>query len=898
MTYKIPAEPGVYKFIDKEGMVLYIGKAINLRNRVKSYFQNSKEKSVRTQKMIEQISDVQFITVDSDLEAILLETNLIKELRPKYNILMRDDKNFVYIKVHFEDDYPRISIVRKVEKDNAKYFGPKTAKWKVEKTFDLLHRIFPFRNCKLQINWKDGNVEINNKVIKYPCLEYHIKRCSAPCIGNINPTDYKVMIDQIISFLSGKHDVVINGLKEKMMIFAKEKKFEQAAKIRDQILAVEDIMEKQKISSPDHIDQDLISFISENGNIYFNLFMIRDGRLVNQENFTFEGELSPLDKGDKGDLDPEIYESFIKQYYETAADIPKEILISKKLEEQDLIEKWLTDLKGSKVKIIIPQKGQKNKLLELSQKNAQNFANQNKTKFEQEKVRTENAPSDLKDILVKEGLEIKTIDRIECYDISHLAGTHTVGSMVVFENGKAKPSDYRQFKIKNLENGQIDDCKSIEEVLTRRLKYLSDSKEKLEIYKKSDFDLPQGYAVRRAKKVDLTRINEFMVDFSWKTQESPENFYVLTKDKKVIGCARLTYKEKNKFGHIRYVYVDKKYRGQKIALKLVKKVIQESVSDLIYMTCRKNLAPYYCQLLFTTEKNIPDEFQGNLERTAKRAEEGAVLLKYDDDRQVGHFHTRKARKNDLESIFKLRKDWGRDNNWIKSEEGFFVLERETMRGKKVIGTVALVKRDELHHEIISLIIDEKYRGQKLSDLLLNKVIEECPLPTVYLLCKPEIKDIYLAKGFQELNVTPKAFESSIQCCKENYNEDSVILIYDKYKNTVKKDESFYSRPDLIVVDGGKGQLSSAQFAMDNLNLNIPIIGLAKQNEEIVISGQRLAVSEQSHNYEVGKLESENFQSILLPKNSQALQLLQRIRDEAHRFAISFNRKLRTKNLIN
>ena len=326
---KIPGCPGIYKMIDKEGRVLYIGKAKNLKKRVSSYFRQSKDKGVRINKMIQQITDIQFITVDSELEAILLETNLIKELRPKYNILMRDDKNFVYIKINQNEDFPTLEIVRKVQKDGAKYFGPKTAKWKVEKTFDLLHKIFLFRNCQLGIFWRgDHQIDITNKVIKYPCLEYHIKRCCAPCIGLINKEEYKKMINSIIDFLNGKYEDVLEKLKEDMMQAAAEKKFEIAAKLRDQLLAVQDIMQKQKISSPDQINQDLISFVVKNAKIFFNLFMVRDGKLINQENFIFETTVLTKDSGLGGmTIDAEIYEAFIEQYYVTAADIPNEILI-------------------------------------------------------------------------------------------------------------------------------------------------------------------------------------------------------------------------------------------------------------------------------------------------------------------------------------------------------------------------------------------------------------------------------------------------------------------------------------------------------------------------------------------------------------------------------------------
>ena len=721
-TKKLPSSPGIYKFIDKEGRVLYIGKAKNLKKRVTSYFQKTKDRTVRIQKMLEHVADLQYITVDSELEAILLETNLIKELKPKYNILMRDDKNFVYIKIHQDDDFPRISIVRKIERDKAKYFGPKTAKWKVEKTFDLLHKIFPFRNCGLQIFEKDGNLEIKNKVIKYPCLEYHIKRCLAPCIGNISKEEYKKMIDGIIDFLSGRHETILKKLKEDIMTAASEKNFEKAAKLRDQLFAVEDIMEKQKISSPDQVDQDLISFEIYKENIYFNIFMVRNGKLINQENFIFEN------KGDLESLPSEIYESFIKQYYVQTADIPKEILISEELEEQEFIENWLSNLKGNKVKITVPQKGKKNKLLELSQKNAENFTKQNQIKFEQEKERTQGACEELVKILGENNLEIKNnAKRIECYDISHLSGTHTVGSMVVFEKGKAKNADYRHFNIKSLEKGQIDDFKAIEEVLGRRLKYLSQQTNRSICHNK--------YQIRKIKKSEISK---------------------LIKD-------------------------------------------------------------------FKIKIDIPTE----------------------------------------------------------STE-FFTMKNDK---KEIIGLTALIQRDKNHYEILPPTLNKPYQLKNFEEVLINKAIEECPLDNIYINAEKNKKDFYIKKGFEELQLTPEIFNKSSAFVLSQTNK-RITLIYSKSKHTKDQDASFTSMPDLIIIDGGKGQLSSATFAMTSLNLNIPMIALAKKEEEIYLPGRAALFTRRSFS-EGGQCGS----------TSHILHLLQRIRDEAHRFAITFNRQKRTKNLI-
>lgn len=875
--------------IDKEGRVLYVGKAKNLKKRVHSYFQDYKEKTIRTKKMVEQVNDIQYITVDNELEAILLETNLIKELRPKYNILMKDDKNFVYIKVDSSDDFPTISIVRKVERDGAKYFGPKTSKWKVEKTFDLLHKLFPFRNCKLKIDWDSTNngedqynVIISNKTIKYPCLEYHIKRCAAPCLGIVKPEEYKKMIDQIINFLSGKHEEILNKLKEEMILAAKDRKFEIAAKLRDQVLAIEDVMEKQKISSPNDVDQDLISYVIKNNSIFFNLFMVRSGKLINQENFIFETkETLPLDKGGWGDLSDspsEIYESFIKQYYSEAADIPKEILIAGSMEEQDFIEHWLSNLKGSKVKITIPQKGDKNKLLELSLKNAENYAKDHISKFESEKKRTIDAAMNLAKILQENGLQTSNdLKRIECYDISHLSGTYTVASMVVFEKGKPKNDHYRHFNIRTLENGQIDDFKSMEEVLTRRLKYLKNSPtDKGDL---GGFALPSSYKISKATEKDLPKINEFMKSEGWGEKKHNDEFVILKNNKKEIkGCVRIKYKGEKKLAHICNVFINEDLRGSKLGLALVKAMMEKCTNDQIYIICRASLVPYYTNLGFVIDKNIPEEFHQSIELNKKiYINEEVFLMKYDDRKQIG--------------TFKIKKE--------KNKEQSYILERETIKSKKQVGSACLEKFDQNHYLVKINLLPDYENKQNLIGMLLDRVIEDSPIPTVYINFQSSAsnyKEFLINYGFDELQKTPECFKDLLT----TNNSPLTTLIYDRNKNAKSKDESFSSTPDLIVIDGGKGQLSSAQIAMFSLNLNIPMIGLAKQDEEIILPfcHSREDGNPVNMDFTAGKLDSENHTSILLPKSSPTLHLLQRIRDEAHRFAITFNREKRSKNLIN
>jgi len=466
----IPKSPGVYRFVDKEGIVLYVGKAINLNKRVKSYFQQFERNSLRIQKLVSQINDINTTVVGSELEAILLETNLIKQLRPKYNILMKDDKNFVYIKITKNEDFPQITIVRKVENDGALYFGPKTAAGKVRKTLDVLKKIFPYRHCNLFLEQKDGGIKVSKATIKYPCLDYHIKRCIGPCVGNCTKEEYAEIINQIIRFLKGNTDEIITELAKQMQKAAADKKFEKAAKLRDKLHAIQEISERQIVSAPTREDMDAIQFVSQLGKVFFTLFMIRDGKLINQENFVFNA----TDNDEKNSDKDEILEAFLTQYYECATDFPKEILIPNENpdDKYDILENWISEKAGKKVSIITPQKGEKKKILDLALSNVKNFVKQNQARWQSDEARKKKALSE-----IKEALDLKKDPkRIECFDISHLGGTDQVASMVVFENGAPEKKHYKRFKIKTVEEGKPDDFAAMLEVIKRRCLYLVNSK--------------------------------------------------------------------------------------------------------------------------------------------------------------------------------------------------------------------------------------------------------------------------------------------------------------------------------------------------------------------------------------------------------------------------------------
>ncbi len=679
----LPKAPGVYKMIDKEGRVIYVGKAKDVSKRIKQYFQKNYEHSTRTRKLLENVTNIETIIVDSELEAVILEHNLIKQLQPKYNVIMKDDKNYVYIKITLED-FPRVQIVRRIEKDNAKYIGPKTAAHKVQETFKILKKIFPFRHCGLDIKIiKDNEVEITNKVIKYPCLDYYIKRCIAPCIGKCSIKEYQKIIKNVENFLEGKTENILKDLKRQMQEYSAAKNFEKAAKIRDKLLKIEEIVERQKVQDQNQEDKDVINYCVSQDRAYFNLFQIRDGKLIGQENFTLSA--TDIDEPEN----KEVLEAFMYQYYKLATDIPKEILIPHEIDNKEGIEAI----------IIIPKIGTKNKLLEMSLNNARIFADRNKPSWQEESELTKKATEELQKLL-----NIKApLKRIECYDISHLSGTDTVGSMIVFENGVPKNSLYRKFKLKTIDN-KPDDYKSMEEVLYRR-------------FSKIALSFPhKDYKLRKALK----------------------------KDKKFI-----------------------------------------------------------------------------------------------------------------ETHNKVQLD--------KTDRNFFVL----IKGQEQIGFAAIRKHSDKIFELRSVWIKKDSRGKKLGYKLIHDIIQKNKLKRVYIICIAELKEYYLLAGFEEINKLPEEMSERLKYCQNKYKNVS-LLVYDALKH--KEDESFKQIPDLVIIDGGKGQLSAATNVFQKLNIKIPYIALAKKFEEI--------------------FQPHVANPIILPGTNEALKLLQRARDEAHRFAISYNKNLR------
>ncbi|WP_322793307.1 excinuclease ABC subunit UvrC [Bellilinea sp.] len=443
----LPNKPGCYLMKDAEGQVIYVGKAINLRNRVRSYFHSGQDQDLKTHQLVQRIRDIEWIVVGSELEALILEMNLIKKHRPRYNIRLKDDKRYPYIKVHWADPFPKVTVTRQMVRDGSRYFGPYTSVWAVHQTLDVLRRIFPYLTCDRVITGKDER----------PCLYYDIKLCSGPCIGAVDQASYRQMISDLCEFLEGRTAAIVERLRSEMEQAAEELRFERAAALRDQIFAIERVVEKQKVISNDQIDSDVIAIARDNGEACVQVFFIRAGKLIGREYFILEGAM--------GEPDKEVIEEFIKQFYAEAASIPQQVLLPQEVEEAQIISQWLHNRRGGqKVELIVPRNGPPHELLQLATENAVETLRALKAQWEADTNRQSQALAELQQAL---GLAHPP-NRIECYDISNTQGTAAVGSMVVFEQGVPRKSLYRRFNIQTVSGP--DDFASMEEVLTRRFR--------------------------------------------------------------------------------------------------------------------------------------------------------------------------------------------------------------------------------------------------------------------------------------------------------------------------------------------------------------------------------------------------------------------------------------------
>ncbi|NLC14096.1 MAG: excinuclease ABC subunit UvrC [Chloroflexi bacterium] len=452
----LPETPGCYLMKDESGKIIYVGKAINLKNRVRSYFQKSIDHSYKTRRMVENIRDIEWIVVASELEALILEMNLIKEHRPFYNVRLKDDKRYPYIKIHWQDDFPKISVTRNMVQDGSRYYGPYTSVWAVHQTLDILRKIFPYLTCAREITGKDPR----------PCLYFDIHLCSGPCIGAISKADYRQMIEDLAKFLEGKTDPVLKRLQVEMARASNQLNYEKAAVVRDQIQAVERVVERQKIISNERKDSDVIAMARNNGEACVQIFFIRSGKLIGREYFILEGT--------EDEANAEILEEFIKQFYSQAAYIPNKVMLPQEVEEAMIINEWLNTRRGGeKVQISVPKRGQSKELVKMAAENAAETLRSLEIRWKADKDRQRDALGEIQAAL---GMS-EPPNRIECYDISNTQGTASVGSMVVFEQGIPNKKLYRRFNIRTVTGP--DDFASMREVLTRRFSnYFSENEAK------------------------------------------------------------------------------------------------------------------------------------------------------------------------------------------------------------------------------------------------------------------------------------------------------------------------------------------------------------------------------------------------------------------------------------
>jgi excinuclease ABC subunit C len=739
-----PTGPGIYRWLDAHGTVLYVGKAKVLRNRMRWYVTPQKGGiGPWRESFLRQIADFDVTVTGTEIEALILETNLIKELRPKYNVLMKDDKHYLYVRITLQDPYPRVETVRRMLDDKAKYFGPIASGEEVRRTLALLRKLYPFRTCKMEIvpAEADGSqghaaqsqppdtalsveepdpaydlldtksltkkkspsivldVVCHHKDRPTPCLDYHIEQCVAPCIGTVTPAQYRERcIDGVVAFLKGDRDPAKKLLQERMRVAAVEKKFEQAARYRDMLMSVENVQEAQVVSDTTGEDTDIVGVAVLSGRAHVVTMQRRGGRLVNESHFALGGEAENAS---------EVLEQFLPQYYQDENDLPDAILIPEDLPSRAALEEWLTGKKGRKVQVLIPERGRKSHLLQLAEKNAREKARQQEVRWESERKNLVSALEELQNALDLPAPP----KRIEGYDISHLGGEQTVGSMVVMRDGKSANDHYRSFTIRTLKAGDVDDYKSLQEVLRRRLRYIKeDIPAEEKTWKK------EGVTVGRARKAEEPSIAEIITRHPEELRTEP------------------------------FDYAD-------------------------FLVGR-----------------IEDAFAGFV-----------------------HLHS---------------------------------------YGEKT-------------HEVRCLWVEEEYRGGKLGHFLLRRALRSVKQGKVYVITHQELESYYAQIGFRYVLKTPGFLQERADMLKaEKPDREQIVMMYESRQN--KTDPSLCAVPDLLVIDGGKGQLSSVMEILKDFDLQIPVIGLAKREEEVFLPGKSFPV--------------------IFPKDAQAKFLLMRLRDEAHRFA--------------
>jgi len=516
--HHLPDKPGVYLMKDDQGRIIYVGKAVVLTNRVRSYFQSSRNHSPKVQAMVARIVDLEYIVTASEIEALILECNLIKKHRPKYNIRLRDDKTYPYIKVTNEE-FPRLYTTRRVQKDGARYFGPYTNAGSVHEVLKLMRKLFPLRSCR-------------TLTARRPCLEYHIKRCLAPCAGLVECATYGGMIKEVCLLLEGRSDAVVKSLRQRMGSAAEKLEFEQAAKLRDQLAAVEKVTEKQNIVTGAG-DQDAIGLARSALGTCVQVFFIRSGKMVGRDHFLLAGS--------EEEDDEEALAAFVKQYYSRAAFVPKEVLLPLMIAEQHLLSDWLGQLKGSRVAVETPKRGMKKNIVAMANDNASIVLSEQESNIKAHSAQTVEAMADLGRYL---GLE-EAPERMECFDISHIQGAETVASMVVFENGMPKKEDYRRYKLTTVE-GKPDDFKSMQEVVGRRYRDLGQPTPNLIIIDGGKGQLSSALEIIRGAGLDVPVIG-LAKEFEHVFQEGASDPLILPRHSQALYLIQRIRDEAHRF---------------------------------------------------------------------------------------------------------------------------------------------------------------------------------------------------------------------------------------------------------------------------------------------------------------------------------------------------------------
>jgi len=626
---KAPTGPGVYRWLDKEGNVLYVGKAKNLRNRLKSYVLKGAWKSLGLwkQSLLMQIADVDLTVTNSEIEALVLETNLIKQFRPKYNIVMKDDKNYVYIKVHMEEEFPRIEVVRQVEQDGAKYFGPRPSADSAHHTLSFLRTVYPFRTCKMEIDVAPeatGSIPLD-VVCKYkdrptPCLDHHIGQCSAPCIGLKTPEQYREeSIDGVIEFLKGNEKPMIDMLKKKMEQAAAEKKFELAASMRDHLRSLLLRQDKQIVSDPNLEDADIIGVALLSGRSNVVVMRQRGGKVIDELSFSLAGSADSLQ---------EVLDQFLPQFYSESRDIPGVILVGDSFEGLDTMEEWLAAQRGRKVKLQVPERGKKSHLLQLAEKNAHEKALQQEARWEAESRNIESALNTLAEKLHLPGPPA----RIEGYDISHTGGTETVGSMVVFKDGKPANDHYRSFTLRTIKSGMIDDYRSLREVLIRRLRYVAEDLKKEEGRWKAE----EGITFGKLKKGEIPQLEQLLPSH-WtalqdmeQTQKDAFDYLVARRGEEIVAIAPVREHSPSALEFFPPVSSDDPMM-QRLHAFLLRKMLRGFKKGKIYLCVDMQLEQAYAELGFRYIQSAPAFLQDRMKDCVdpEFSQAGNILMMYD-----------------------------------------------------------------------------------------------------------------------------------------------------------------------------------------------------------------------------------------------------------------------------